>query len=229
MTIKLRILIKLNLLTAYALIAANLIPLVGVMFFGWSLPLVMTLYWLENVVIGFYTLAKMMVVTLSSGQLSNLLQVAFFCVHYGIFCSVHGMILFDILNIEVTDLLKAEFILLHPQPLFEFLTTTFGDPLLLGLVALILSHGFSMFEHFFQRGEKERLSFQVLMFSPYPRIIILHVAIIGGAMLIETFGSPTYLLLVLVAVKIIMDVKLHLREHAKHEHVNNKAETTTQD
>lgn len=203
-----------NSTTAYVLIAANLIPLMGVLLFDWSLPLVMILYWLENVVIGVYTLVKMLVLTLNTGQIKNLFNMAFFCVHYGIFCSVHGAILLEILNVAVPKDLEQQFILLQPQELFQFLATAFGDALLLGLVALVLSHGFSMFEHFFQRGEKEVLTFNKLMSAPYPRILILHVTIIGGAMLIEFLGSPTYLLVLLVVIKIIVDVKLHLREHA---------------
>jgi len=201
--------------TAYVLIAANLIPLVGVMLFDWSLPLIMILYWLENVVIGVYTLVKMLVLTLNTGQIKNLFNMAFFCIHYGIFCSVHGAILLEILNVTAPNSLEQEFILLRPIELFQFLATTFGDALLLGLVALILSHGFSMFEHFFQRGEKEVLTINKLMSAPYPRILILHVTIIGGAMLIEFLGSPTYLLVLLVVIKIIVDVKLHQREHAR--------------
>lgn len=216
--------LKLDSVTAYALIAANVIPLVGVALFDWSLALVMVLYWLENVVIGVYTFIKMVFVISASGQWQNLFKSLFFCVHYGLFCSGHGAILFGLLEIEAPDFIDASFILLQPLALFQFLDMTFGYALLLGLAALILSHGFSMFEHFFQRGEKAIITFNKLMMSPYPRIIILHVAIIGGALLIETLGSPTYLLVALVVVKIIMDVKLHLREHAK-----NAAEVVMQD
>lgn len=208
-------LIKIESLTAYVLIAANLIPLVGVLFFDWSLPLIMVLYWLENIVIGAYTLLKMIVMMLDAGELQKLFSVAFFCIHYGLFCSAHGMILFGLLDIPIPNDLNTDILLLQPQTLFQFLTQTFGNPLLLGVIAIVLSHGFSMFEHFFQRRERDLLTFNNLMASPYPRIVILHVAIIAGAMLVESLGSPTYLLFALVVMKIIMDVKLHMREHAK--------------
>jgi hypothetical protein len=44
--------------TVYSLIVANLIPLAGVLFFGWSLFETMVVYWLENGVIGFFNLFK---------------------------------------------------------------------------------------------------------------------------------------------------------------------------
>src|SRR5204863_10015123 len=42
-----------------ALIGANLVPLAGVLFFGWDLSSVMVLFWAESGVIGFYTALKM--------------------------------------------------------------------------------------------------------------------------------------------------------------------------
>ena len=45
-----------------ALIAANMVPLLGVLFAGWDLAAVMVLFWAESAVIGFYTLLKMAVV-----------------------------------------------------------------------------------------------------------------------------------------------------------------------
>ena len=41
------------------LVLANLIPLFGVLYLGWSLMLIMILFWLENIVVGFYTIVKM--------------------------------------------------------------------------------------------------------------------------------------------------------------------------
>lgn len=43
---------------ALALFASNLIPLVGVLYFHWSLSAVMLLFWLDNVLIGLYMVAR---------------------------------------------------------------------------------------------------------------------------------------------------------------------------
>ncbi len=40
------------------LIAVNMMPLFGVLFFGWSLFSVMFLYWIENGIIGFFNIFK---------------------------------------------------------------------------------------------------------------------------------------------------------------------------
>ena len=42
-----------------ALLAANMIPLFGVLFLNWDAFCVVMLYWAENLVIGFYNVLKM--------------------------------------------------------------------------------------------------------------------------------------------------------------------------
>ena len=44
--------------SALVLVIANLIPLVGVVFFGWSLLTILVLYWLENGIVGFWNVPK---------------------------------------------------------------------------------------------------------------------------------------------------------------------------
>ena len=42
-----------------ALIVANLIPLVGVLFLGWSVWQILIIYWLENGIVGLFNILKM--------------------------------------------------------------------------------------------------------------------------------------------------------------------------
>lgn len=48
-------------LSLASLVAANLIPLVGVFFFGWEVGPILLLYWSENLVVGGYNVLKVMV------------------------------------------------------------------------------------------------------------------------------------------------------------------------
>ena len=41
-----------------ALLVANAIPLLGVLFFGWSLITILVLYWLENGIIGLWNIPR---------------------------------------------------------------------------------------------------------------------------------------------------------------------------
>ena len=46
-----------------ALVVANLIPLIGVLFFGWSVWNILVIYWLENGIVGVINVLKMSVAT----------------------------------------------------------------------------------------------------------------------------------------------------------------------
>ena len=93
------------------LIVANLVPLFGVLFFGWSLTTIVALYWLENGVVGAFALARMATAEgvdedpgsvsingrqLSAAELRNpvsarVVLMPFFVMHYGMFWLVHGV------------------------------------------------------------------------------------------------------------------------------------------
>lgn len=51
------------------------------------------------------------------------------------------------------------------------------------------------------------------MIQPYKRIIVLHLAVISGAVLVKTLGSPLPLLCLLIIFKMGMDIFLHIKEH----------------
>ena len=51
------------------------------------------------------------------------------------------------------------------------------------------------------------------MGQPYSRIVVMHIAIIAGAFLAAAFKSPLPILIVLIALKTVLDIKLHLLEH----------------
>jgi hypothetical protein len=81
------------------------------------------------------------------------------------------------------------------------------------LAALALSHLLSFVLNYLGRGEYRHARPAVLMHAPYGRVVVLHVAIIGGAFLVMEFDSPLWALALLVALKIGLDLRAHLREH----------------
>ena len=88
------------------LIAANLVPLVGVFLWGWDAFVLLVLYWLETAVIAFWTIVR--IATMPRDALGDikfegsdkpaapLALAAFFTVHAGIFMAVHFMFLWEL-------------------------------------------------------------------------------------------------------------------------------------
>ena len=88
-----------------ALVVANAIPLVGVLFLGWNVWTILIVYWLENGIVGGYNVLKMRKAEgPSTGSLGQATMngrpidpnakgalIPFFLMHYGIFWVVHGI------------------------------------------------------------------------------------------------------------------------------------------
>ena len=200
-----------------ALVVANAIPLLGVLFLGWNVWTILIVYWLENGIVGAFNIAKISKaqgpyegstssMRLNGRSMSDVANarsglIPFFILHYGIFWAVHGV-----------------FVLM--LPVFGGIDSTTdmtigADPLtiLFAIVALTISHGVSYVFNFIGRGEYLRVSPAAQMFAPYGRLVVLHVTIIFGAIAIGMTGAPEAALVVLVGLKTLMDVGFHLSEH----------------
>lgn len=223
-------------LALLALVASNLIPLVGVVFFGWDLVAILLLYWAENGVIGVFNLLKMLTAA-QGGFLASvpakLFVMPFFTVHYGIFWSVHGVFVMTFFADDT--LLQADctrqgssFSCQMPTVdmpavdggLWGFLTL---DALVIqgwleagvgvALLGLIVSHGVSFISNYLWQGEFLQANAFALMFQPYGRVVILHVTILLGGFLVMALGQPIMALLLLVVLKTGVDIAAHLRAH----------------
>jgi hypothetical protein len=76
--------------SSLALIGANLVPIVGVLLFGWALGDIMVLFWVESAVIGFYNVLKMIVVE----KWVAVVAAPFFVGHFGGFMAAHFMFIY---------------------------------------------------------------------------------------------------------------------------------------
>jgi hypothetical protein len=83
------------------------------------------------------------------------------------------------------------------------------------VLALVASHAFSFGYNYLWRGEFRTSSLQNLMHQPYGRVVVLHLAILGGGFLIMALNSPTAGLVLLIVLKIGLDVRSHRKEHRR--------------
>lgn len=200
-----------------ALIGVNILPLLGVLLLDWDVAALMVLYWSENLIIGFYTLLKMV----SASPLGGLASGAFFLIHYGGFCAVHGVFIMALLVDADFEPFPADpwpLFLVFPQLLFNVAHQVLAQApteWLVTFAALVISHGISFAMNFLWGPERDEVTVKQLMGAPYGRIVVLHIAIIFGGIGVMALGEPVSMLVVLVLLKIGMDVGLHLRQHRK--------------
>jgi hypothetical protein len=211
-------------LAVAGLVAANVVPLLGVLFFGWQLSVVMVIYWLESGVVGALNLPKILLAagsevpenftaSINGRQVDlsgpsdpreglhlyaeNTSIAGFFLTHYGVFWVVHGVFVFTVFV---------------PDPFsggFGFLTV------LLGLGGMVVSHTASFLVNFVGDEEYRATSPGVQMKEPYRRVVVLHVTIVLGAFAVDTVGAPVAALVLLVGLKTATDLHAHLREHRR--------------
>ena len=206
-----------------SLVLANMVPLASVLAFGWDAGSVMLLYWSENLVIGFYGILRIALLRMESpgAHFGKLFAIPFFALHFGGFCGVHGFFLLAFLGLDDRlGTLLADAAWPGPLVFLELLISVVAlaweihpEGLDLPVAFLFLSHGVSFAQNYLGRREYTDLTIQRLMAQPYQRIVLLHVAIIGGGIPVMVLGSPRPLVAILVAMKIGMDLWLHGRSH----------------
>ena len=150
----------------------NLVSLLGVTVLGWPAGNVFLLFWAENAVLGVFTLVKVATAGAPSppGSLrvngratdgSPGLYALFFTFHYGLFCLVHlvfTVIVAYKIGFELSFLfIGVPIILMAFRYLVETMTTWFGPG-----------------------GQRVTTSPSRAMGQPYPRILVLHFAVIVG-------------------------------------------------
>lgn len=197
--------------SAWSLVGANVWELVGVLVFGWDAFLLAFVYWAENVVIGLFNIPRMLLAERTHpGPLSLVVEKGvgtfFFIVHFGGFCLVHVVALNALWR--------------HfgggAGNLFDLLVPIARSwPLWAGILLLVLSHGHSFVLNSIGRGEATRVHVSEQMFAPYPRVLVMHVAVLAGAFVLVFTRMPRLFGALLVLLKVALDLRAHLRERAR--------------
>jgi len=190
------------------LAVVNLIPLLGILFFGWSVQDILILYWCESGVIGLYNVLKMLFVknihanlTLFPGVIYRLFVIVFFIVHFGGFMFIHGLAILALTspgNIIGMDYLPGVL-----------------KPLCFGIIGFFVSHGLSFIQNYLLGKEYLKSNLENLMFQPYGRVVIMHLSILFGGFIFVLFNAPVFLLVMLVVIKTTLDIIAHVKERIK--------------
>lgn len=198
---------NLSRVTVVVLILANLLPLWGILFWKWEVFPLLFLFWIENVMIGLINVLKMLVCEPRSPAkwAAKLFMIPFFCFHYGLFTLVHGIFVIFVFGgyVESGVSLEAPLALIAKYQLAW------------AIAAIFLSHLVSFVYNYIGMAEYKSSDLSALMAEPYARVVVLHVTIIFGGFLVTALGSPVLGLGLLLALKILIDVIAHVRQHTR--------------
>lgn len=196
-------------ISVIVLIVTNMLPIFGVIFLDWKVFIVMSIFWTENVVIGIFNVLKMAFVTSANtgkqGKKSTL--IPFFCIHYGIFTLIHGILVFAIFG----DIFEHDRLITGITDSYKILVNL---QLAWAVLALAISHAVSYLVNYIAKGEWKKTTLEKLMVQPYIRVIILHITILFGGFLVMLLNSPAVGLVLLIILKTYVDIKSHLKQHS---------------
>jgi len=177
-----------RILPLLGILLVNAIPLVGVLWFGWSVFEVLFLYWFENAAIGVAHAVRMEISTRTNKVAEGRSTTTFFMLHYGLFTFVHGIFVVTFFGVIAGG--------------FADVGRAFLGPILaiMGWQAIFL-----VLDAMRTRGFQGRTP-DDLMFEPYPRVLALHITVLAGGWLIDEMGSPVWALAILVGIKTAFDL-----------------------
>lgn len=189
-------------LTLALTVGGNMVPFYGIVFWGWDIFSIFFLYWAENAVIGVYTLMMMGFHEARRGVLAfigALFMMTFFVFHYGMFCMAHLAILTELFG---PDIGHKNF---QPEDIVPLLLSPKVQGFYWAMAGLALAQAFQCVQSYITTYSKAKMP-QEIMFSPYGRIIVLHIAILVGGLMAKSMGQPIAALAVLVAMKTLYDI-----------------------
>lgn len=188
------------------LVVVNLLPVLAVLEGQAGIGDVFLVYWFENVVVWLTGIVRIATAegtggpeVRSSGTPIGLTE--FFALHYGIFTLVHGV--FTVVIVVLTGLDGGVL------------------PVLLLSAAIAASHLVQLGVVWFGRDQRRLVSPGSAAFAPYPRMLAMHAAIIGGFFFVlggpsgdGPLGEDTGVA-ILCGLKTVLDLAFHLRRRPR--------------
>ena len=198
---------------AWLILAVDLFPIIAVLTMGWGAAALVFLYWLENLIIGAATLAKMTATSLKNGP-GGLVGMAFlgpfFFIHYGMFCFVHGV--FVSLFANLSSGTEPGF----PSPFGLIDQALNSGPNMTTFILAIIAVQIILFaQDYILRGEYRESSVDKEMMAPYGRIIVLHFGVFAGAFAMAALGEPMIGILALILLRALWGVFLTVRRRMR--------------
>jgi hypothetical protein len=203
-----------GIVTSSILILANLVPLAGVLWWGWDAFVLLCLYWLETAIIGFWTILRVAALSRTSGSAagrsiaSTLALSGFFTVHAGLFMAVHMAFLWLLFAgpwaARIHDARDFIRLILIGMGLWIPLLALF-----VGQGAVFINDAVNRFA--FGKALPSNATTADIMGGFYKRIVLMHLAIMGGAFAAQAIGTVAPLV-VLVLLKTALEVRLWMRD-----------------
>ena len=194
---------------ALALIAANCVPLAGLLFFNWNLFGILLLFWIDTLVIGLYEIQRLTLAIRLGGagpgrepiewhkrQEWQKRQVSGFAFAYYFFALIHGF-----------------FIILMFGSFESFANVLLQPEYVLAVLALVASRGYDLYADWRQPKILARMTLENS--TAFVRVVVLQLALLAGAFGIALLRAPAAVLVALVLLKSAGDIFIYVSGHRR--------------
>lgn len=184
-----------------SLLIANIFVIILALAQNWDITTILWVYWAQSVIIGFFNFLRILALKnfstenftinnrpVEPTEKTKLFTASFFAIHYGLFHLIYTIFI---------------------SSLFPKLDMTEAYPyVLLGAFVFFINHFYS-FLHNKKRDEELKQNIGTIMFTPYARIIPMHLIVMVGALI-----GGRLLLVLFLFLKTMTDLFMHVAKHA---------------
>ena len=210
--------------SAIFLVLANLYPIYGVVFLGWNAKFILYTYWCENLIIGLFTVLKMLKtkIYLDNTQSNN--------------PGLNGNDISRSNSLKIFSFIVRYYFLSYLYYSFInaiILSKDLSHKIIVPVCFIFLSHAFSYVFNFIIGEEYKKLSLDEEIKMPIRRLVIVHLTVTLGSLVIKGVGvilmiimalffgltisqsaTGVVLMIIMVLAKIFLDIIAHLQEHS---------------
>lgn len=183
-----------------SIVFANIITILGVIFFDWSMLQIILIYWCECGIIALISLLKIII---SKIKLSSKLYESFtLFVFYIFFAYIHYFIINVVFN-NGTIFFNLKIFL----------------PIIIPIISIFISHAISFINDYASKKKPKNITkneyIERTTSEIINRIIAVQICLLAGGLVIQIIGRPVIIIIFLIIAKIIIDIDLHLKSHGK--------------
>jgi len=175
---------------------------------NWSVYDVILSFWMENVVIGCFSIPKILKAQKdhpgkapSTPQI-KILTASIFCFHYSFFALLHLA--------WITYTFGPD----YPGKTIGSISIQWDMYLLIGVGFLVIGHLTSFISNYLKKKEYQKVSPYQMMMLPYLRVFLVHFYLIVAGYFLFNLDEPSTALMVLfMTLKTVVDLLSHLAVH----------------
>ncbi len=223
-------------LPVITMVLANIIPAIGVLFFKWDAFVIVSLYWIETLIIGFFAILRFIFAPVQRINFKKkLIGVPIFSWFLGWCLSAYGVaIIFLFVIFPNRNKPESEWPIVLPEGdyykiswpgpfgMFELGVDTIRllyiilpSIIIIPILFLTVSHVVSFVYDYLIKKRMRSADFKQLAGETVFRILAFHFSIMIGGFLISIFSPNITVLVCLVIFKCFIDVKMYLAQENK--------------